>query len=74
MRPYNVSEAKRECPEHGDISSIARNAKFCPECGVEHDRRMREFSKLFSYGTVGRSIATDIILNAELRNLPEKII
>jgi len=45
---------------------------FCPECGVEHDLRLREYSKLFSYGTVGRSTATDIILNAELRNLPEK--
>ncbi len=45
---------------------------FCPECGVEHDMRLREYSKLFSYGTVGRSTATDIILNAELRNLPEK--
>lgn len=45
---------------------------FCPACGVEHDRRAREFGKLFSYGTVGRSTATDLILSAEMRNLPEK--
>ena len=44
---------------------------FCPECGVEYDRRSREFSKLFSYGTIGRSTATDIILGAEMRNLPK---
>jgi superfamily II DNA or RNA helicase len=44
---------------------------FCPECGVEHDGRQREYSKLFSYGTIGRSTATDIILSAEMRNLPE---
>ena len=44
---------------------------FCPECGVEHDKRLREYSKLFSYGTVGRSTATDLILSAEMRNLPE---
>lgn len=45
---------------------------FCPACGVEHDRRSREFGKLFSYGTVGRSTAIDLILSAEMRNLPEK--
>lgn len=45
---------------------------FCPACGVEYDRRTREFGKLFSYGTVGRSTATDLILNAAMRNLPEK--
>lgn len=44
---------------------------FCPVCGVEHDQRSREFGKLFSYGTVGRSTATDLILNAEMRNLPK---
>jgi len=43
---------------------------FCPACGVEHDGRSREFGKLFSYGTVGRSTATDLILSAEMRNLP----
>lgn len=43
---------------------------FCPACGVEHGGRTREFGKLFSYGTVGRSTATDLILSAEMRNLP----
>lgn len=44
---------------------------FCPSCGVEHDGRSREFGKLFSYGTVGRSTATDLMLSAEMRKLPE---
>lgn len=44
---------------------------FCPSCGVVHDRRAREFGKLFTYGTVGRSTAMDLILNAKMRNLPK---
>jgi len=47
---------------------------FCPSdgCGVFYDRRPREFNKLFSFGTVGRSTATDIIVSNTLNTLPEK--
>ena len=34
MRPYNAVDAVMECPEHGDISHIAKKAKFCPTCGL----------------------------------------
>ncbi len=46
---------------------------FCPSegCGVFYDRRPREFSKLFSFGTVGRSTATDVIVSHNLNALPE---
>lgn len=47
---------------------------FCPSdgCGVFYDRRPREFNKLFSFGTVGRSTATDVIVSNTLNALPEK--
>nr|MBC8505150.1 DEAD/DEAH box helicase [Chloroflexota bacterium] len=81
-RQENTLTAHSICREHGELDHACGGEKsrvmfipapflFCPECGVEHDRRSREFGKLFSYGTVGRSTATDLILNAELRNLPE---
>jgi hypothetical protein len=44
---------------------------ICPSCGVTHDRRSREFNKLFSFGTVGRSTATDVLVSNTLTALPE---
>lgn len=43
---------------------------FCPSCGIVHDRRSREFNKLFTFGTVGRSTATDVLISAQIRTLP----
>jgi hypothetical protein len=43
---------------------------YCPACGIVHDRRSREFNKLFSFGSVGRSTATDVLVNAQIRSLP----
>jgi superfamily II DNA or RNA helicase len=43
---------------------------LCPSCGIVHDRRSREFSKLFTFGSVGRSTATDVLVSAQLRELP----
>ncbi len=80
-RQENMPRAYHVCQQHAmldhDCSSKKINAifipaplLFCPECGVEYDGRTREFGKLFSYGTVGRSTAIDLILGAEMRNLP----
>lgn len=44
---------------------------FCPECGVYYDGRSKEFSKLFSFATAGRSTSTDIIISEEINALPE---
>lgn len=46
---------------------------FCPSdsCGIFYDRRSREFNKLFSFGTVGRSTATDVLVSHNLNSLPE---
>ncbi len=46
---------------------------FCPSCGVHYDKRTkREFNKLFTFGSVGRSTATDVLLSSTLENLPDK--
>ncbi|WP_254534032.1 DEAD/DEAH box helicase [Natrinema gelatinilyticum] len=43
---------------------------FCSNCGVHYDRRPNEFNKLFTFGSVGRSTATDVLVEGNLRNLP----
>lgn len=69
------------CPECNRVDSDCQHSKldltflpspflFCPNCGVTHDRRPREFNKLFTFGSVGRSTATDVLINAEIRSLP----
>lgn len=69
------------CPECGDLDGQCSHAKlpaiflpapflFCPNCGISHDRRSREFNKLFTFGSVGRSTATDVLINAQIRGLP----
>lgn len=42
---------------------------LCPVCSVYYDRRPREFSKLFTFGSVGRSTATDVIVSGTLAAL-----
>ena len=45
---------------------------LCPSCGIVHDRRAREFNKLFTFGSVGRSTATDVLINSQVQNLPQE--
>lgn len=61
------------CPSKMKVTIIPYPFLFCPSdgCGVFYDRRPREFNKLFSFGTVGRSTATDIIVSNTLNTLPE---
>jgi superfamily II DNA or RNA helicase/ribosomal protein L37AE/L43A len=46
---------------------------FCGNCGVSHTRmgRSMELSKMFKYGTVGRSTATDVLIGSTMQELPE---
>jgi len=44
---------------------------LCPTCGIVHDRRPREYNKLFTFGSVGRSTATDVLVNAQVQALPK---
>ena len=46
---------------------------FCGNCGVSHTRmgRSMELSKMFKFGTVGRSTATDALIGSTMQELPE---
>ncbi|SDR05900.1 DEAD/DEAH box helicase [Natronobacterium texcoconense] len=46
---------------------------FCGNCGVSHTRlgRAMELSKLFKFGTVGRSTATDVLIGSTMQELPD---
>lgn len=61
-----------ECGEPGAVPVAVISVPFllCPACGITYDRRPREFNKLFSFGSVGRSTATDVIVSETLRALP----
>ncbi|MBW6474423.1 MAG: DEAD/DEAH box helicase [Anaerolineaceae bacterium] len=78
----SVPSLQTVCREHATFNHACNGEKtgaifipapflFCPSCGVEHDRRAREYGKLFTYGTVGRSTAMDLILGTKMRNLPK---
>jgi len=61
------------CPEKIRVTLIEMPFRFCPGegCGVSYDlRTRREFNKLFSFGTVGRSTATDVLVSKMLTTLP----
>ncbi|RLA76000.1 MAG: DEAD/DEAH box helicase, partial [Deltaproteobacteria bacterium] len=55
---------------HRKITFIPNPFLFCPECKIIHDRRSSEYNKLFMFGSVGRSSAIDILVNAQVQNLP----
>lgn len=70
----------RYCPIHNKIDScdcadrvqlvrVGSPFLFCPSCSVYYDRRPREFSKLFTFGSVGRSTATDVIVGGTIAAL-----
>ena len=56
------------------VTLVPHPFTFCPSdgCGVFYDKRTRkEFNKLFSFGTVGRSTATDVLVSNMLNTLPK---
>jgi ATP-dependent helicase YprA (DUF1998 family) len=62
------------CAEKIRVTLISVPFLFCPSegCGVSYDlRTRREFNKLFSFGTVGRSTATDVLVSNMLTTLPD---
>ncbi len=77
-----VPEHHTVCPACGRLDSDCEHATFpvtflpapfllCPTCGIVHDRRSREYNKLFIFGSVGRSTATDVLVSAQVQSLPE---
>lgn len=61
-----------DCDHADRLIVMVMRAPFllCLNCGIVHDRRPREFNKLFTFGTVGRSTATDVLISNTLNNLP----
>ena len=53
------------------VTFLPRPFLLCPTCNIVHDRRSREYNKLFIFGSVGRSTATDVLVNAQVQALPE---
>lgn len=78
----NVPVEKTYCPtcnrldpdcSHPDrlaVTVIHTPFLLCLNCGIVHNRRPREFNKLFTFGSVGRSTATDVLIANTLANLP----
>lgn len=69
-----LDPSDNECFGHKrmKVSTIPKPFLFCPSCGVYYDRRIRkEFNKLFTFGSVGRSTATDVLVSSMLSQLPE---
>jgi len=77
-----VPEPHTACPicgrldgdcDHAGLAVTFLPAPFlvCPSCGIVHDRRSREYNKLFIFGSVGRSTATDVLVSAQVQALPE---
>ncbi len=62
------------CPHSHPLPFTFLPAPFllCPTCGIVHDRRSREYNKLFIFGSVGRSTATDVLVSAQVQALPQK--
>lgn len=60
------------CEHEGQlhVAIIGEPLLFCPNCGVTYDRGPSEFNKLFTFGTVGRSTATDVLVSNTLAELP----
>lgn len=56
--------------ERHDVAIVAEPLLMCPACGVHYTRQTTEFNKLFTYGSVGRSTATDVLISNVLAELP----
>jgi len=76
-----IPERHTVCPLCGRLDSDCDHAQIpvtflpapfllCPTCGIVHDRRSREYNKLFIFGSVGRSTATDVLVSAQVQALP----
>ena len=72
-----VPERHLACPDCGRLDGECEHEKrpvtwlsapflLCPTCGIVHDRSAREYNKLFLFGSVGRSTATDVLVSTQV--------
>jgi ATP-dependent helicase YprA (DUF1998 family)/ribosomal protein L37AE/L43A len=76
LTPGRVEQGQLECgcfaAQGVEVMEVNEPFLFCPNCGIHYTRRVRnEFNKLFTFGTVGRSTATDVLIGNTMRNLPD---
>jgi len=57
------------CKDKLEVTVISAPFLFCPTCGVYYDKRPREFNKLFTFGSIGRSTGTDVLVSAVVSKL-----
>lgn len=67
----NLLDCDCDHPNQLQVCIVPVPLLLCPRCGVSYDRRSREFNKLFTFGSVGRSTATDILVGSVVSGLPE---
>lgn len=53
------------------VTFIPEPFMFCPNCGIDYDKRSSEYNKLRVYGRVGRATANDVLVSKILENLPQ---
>ena len=75
LTPGHVEQGQLSCgcfaAQGVKVMRVNQPFLFCPNCGVHYTRRVKtEFNKLFTFGTVGRSTATDVLIGNTMRNLP----
>lgn len=59
-----------ECPSAKlEVTIVPYPFLYCPVCAVSYDRKPREFNKLFTFGSIGRSTGTDVLVSAIMNNL-----
>lgn len=67
---HNQLDPTCGCPSIQQVATVASPFRLCPSCGITYGGKdVREFNKLFSFGTVGRSTATDVLTSTALRML-----
>ena len=65
----NKIEATCNCKDRLEVTVVPSPLLFCPTCGVYYDKRSREFSKLFTFGSIGRSTGTDVLVSSVVSKL-----
>lgn len=67
---HNQLDPSCGCASIQQVATVAAPFRLCPSCGITYGGKdVREFNKLFSFGTVGRSTATDVLTSTALRML-----
>jgi superfamily II DNA or RNA helicase/rRNA maturation protein Nop10 len=71
---YTCNKLDQKCdhPTKTSVFVLSAPFLFCPSCGVYYDLRPREFNKLFTFGSIGRSTGTDVLVSSIVSKLPKE--